>query len=160
MWWNRGSVPNARSRLLRLVASRKSLKACHRCRCFYWQTTDKHLHPPVENSSTSHFLNAGKQSIGYFARNRVSRESRTGVSSRGEKLTNNAVVRHARCLMLTIQQYVIFVEIGERGNTGGNQHCKIISISLLYIQDINTLLLKRFVKTYLKKYYTIEKVCI
>lgn len=99
----RRSVSNARS--LRMVASRKSLKACHRCRCFYWQSTDKHLHPPVENSSTSHFLNAGKQSTGYFVPNRVSRKSRANVSSWGEKVVLAIVIVH-RYLVLIIQQCV------------------------------------------------------
>lgn len=34
----------------RVVTSRKSLKAYRRCCCFYWQSTDKHLHPPSKTA--------------------------------------------------------------------------------------------------------------
>lgn len=65
----------------------------------------------------SHFLDAGKQSIGYFAPNRISRKSHERfISKRKAYSVNNVIVRH--CLVLLIL-HVIPVKIDEETRKSG-----------------------------------------
>lgn len=67
---------------------RKSLKACHRHRCFYWQSSDKHLHPSRENKSSTRVPFSERRKTIYLAaprrKSHVSREvvARTFISSK------------------------------------------------------------------------------